>query len=208
MTGLFESLPITVGPKRKRFNWRKVHNAYRRHADDWYVEGPECVEALAQRENIIGPVLDPSCGGGNIPLTLRRLGIECLGSDIIDRGFPGVRIADFLADDFELPFGVQMVVANPPYRAAQEFAVKAMGLGVWKCCMILRLAFLEGQDRGDWYLAGGDNLARVWVSTKRLSMPPGDEFHNGTVEAEGGKIAYAWFCWERGWRGPPQLGWF
>lgn len=46
-------------------------------------------------------------------------------------------------------------------------------------------------------------LARVWVSSRRASMPPG-----GTgIPAKGGAIPYAWFVWEHRYSGPPVIGW-
>lgn len=205
MSALFgEPLPVQAGPTRKSFNWRRAHNGYRRHGDDWYVEPAACVHALLDVEHVIGPVLDPCCGAGNIPSVLRARGFEAIGSDIVDRG-AGATIADFLSDDFSPPGLVHTIVFNPPYRAAQAMVQRARDLGVWKVCAVLRLAFLEGQERGPWFAKGG--LSRVWVSSSRLNMPPGDEFMNGTVKAEGGKVAYAWFVWERGHRGPAQIGW-
>jgi hypothetical protein len=46
-------------------------------------------------------------------------------------------------------------------------------------------------------------LARVWVSRRRVSMPPG-----GTdIEAKGGSIAYAWFVWDHRHTGKITVDW-
>jgi hypothetical protein len=45
-------------------------------------------------------------------------------------------------------------------------------------------------------------LARVWVSSRRVSMPPG-----GTnIEAKGGSIAYAGFVWDHRHTGKNHRG--
>lgn len=77
----------------------------------------------------------------------------------------------------------------------------ALLLAERKVALLARLALLEGQKRRRFLQ--GTPLARVWVSSRRVSMPPG-----GTdIEAKGGSIAYAWFVWERGYRGKPEIGW-
>ena len=63
--------------------------------------------------------------------------------------------------------------------------------------------FLEGQRKGPWLLS--TPLARVHVFTWRISMPPGELLVSGKVKPEGGKKCFAWFVWEHGWRGPPQI---
>ncbi|MGO1078320.1 hypothetical protein [Inquilinus sp. CA228] len=206
MTGpLFPDLALMLPPERAAKPRRpRKEPRRRRHRDDWYCESQEAVQLLLDAERADGLVLDPCCGRGNIPRVLRAAGIECLGSDIRDRGFEGV-IADFLDAGFELPAGVDEVWFNPPYRDAQAFVQRARDLGVRKVCALLRLAFLESEGRLPWFLEGG--LARVWVFSRRLSMPPGDALESGQVEAEGGKVAFAWFVWARGWNGPPQIGW-
>jgi len=46
-------------------------------------------------------------------------------------------------------------------------------------------------------------LARVWVSSRRISMPPG----GSNIKAQGGAIAYAWFVWEHGYKGKAEVDW-
>ncbi|WP_395672070.1 hypothetical protein [Inquilinus sp.] len=206
MTGLlFPDLVPMLPPERPapRYDLRKEPRRPR-HRDDWYCERPQAVLKLLFVELIKGPALDPCCGRGNIPKMLRGAGIQCLGSDIRDRGFEGV-VADFLDPGFRLPAGVRTIMYNPPFRNAQAFVQRALGLGVDKVCALLPLTFLEGGKRYRWYMEGG--LVRVWVFSSRESMPPGDLLEAGEIEPEGGKKAFAWFVWERGWRGPWQGGW-
>ena len=66
--------------------------------------------------------------------------------------------------------------------------------------MLLRLAFLESLSRRDWFKKVP--LARIWVSSRRMSMLPG----NVDKPAQGGTVAYAWFVFEHGLSGPPIVG--
>ncbi len=169
--------------------------AYAEHG--WYVEPAWCVDALLDVEQLEGTSLDPSCGSGNIPMRLRARGLVCAGSDIADRGF-GTTGVDF----FESPDTADNIISNPPYHRLDEHYVRlALKKTTRKVCVLARLAFLESMKRKPMF--NETPLARVWVSSKRISMPPG-----GTnIPAKGGSISYAWFVWEHGHIGPATLGW-
>jgi hypothetical protein len=171
-------------------------SGYERAVNDWYTEPSWLVCALAHVEPFDGLVWDPCCCGGNIPKTLADHGVLTHGSDIADRGYGPQR------DFFREMQPVDNIVSNPPSAPIEQFIDHALLLARRKVVVLARLAFLEGQARrarftNDW------PLARVWVSSRRPSMPPG-----GTdVKASGGSIAYAWFVFERGNGGEPTLGW-
>ncbi len=174
---------------------------YERHADDWYVEPAWSVEELARVERpFTGVVLDPCCGGGNIPRTLRQMGVDAIGVDLRDRGYTHGAVAPYIES---IPFvAPDSVISNPPYREARAFVETSLTHTTDRVCCLLRLAFLETPARAAWFRESG--LSRVWVSSRRISMPPGDS----GAEAKGGKVAFAWFVWEHGWNGVPVLGWF
>ena len=177
-------------------------SGYERNADDWYVEPDWSVDALAAVERpFIGGVMDPCCGSGNIPKRLHANGVLYVAaSDLVDRGYDGMMSRGEFSDTLA-SFKPASVVSNPPYNLAQEFVDCALKHTRDRVCVLLRLAFLEGQKRRLWFEQ--KPLARVWVSSRRMSMPPG----GSDVKAKGGTIAYAWFVFEHGHRGPAQIGW-
>jgi hypothetical protein len=83
------------------------------------------------------------------------------------------------------------IVTNPPFKLAGQFARHGLALGATRVCLLLRLAFLEGQKRTDLW----PQLDRVLVFSKRLTLWRGD--HERRDETKGGMIAFAWFCWDR-----------
>lgn len=171
-------------------------SGYARHALDWYQEPRWIVDALLRVEEFPGVSLDPSCGEGNIPNALNDAGWLCLGSDIEDRGY-GTPHTDFFACNLS----VDHIVSNPPYAPLQRYVEHALTLASGKVAILARLAFLEGQGRQTFF--DSTPLARVWVSRRRVSMPPG-----GTgIKATGGTVAFAWFVWEHGHTGRPVIGW-
>jgi hypothetical protein len=174
-----------------------------RQTDDFYVEPPAAVHALLNHETFWGTIWDPCCGSGTIPHVVASRGLVSIGSDLVDRG-AGFPVLDFMAGEpWESP--ADHIICNPPYGSAQAFIERARGVARYKVAALCRLAFLEGARRRAWFETSG--LARVWVFSDRISMPPGDKLAAGEIEAKGGAVAFAWFVWERGHRGPPDLGW-
>lgn len=185
-------------------NWQKrAANAHlwKRHEEDWYPEPLEATEALLRVEMVFGEVWDPACGGGNILSVLDCAGIECSGTDIVDRNSPRwLMKQEFLATE-PAKWQRDIIISNPPFQLLQRFVDHALKCARWKVIMLARLAFLESEARAPWFERVP--LARVWVFSWRLSIPPGGV----AAEAKGGKVAFAWFVFEHGHRGPPQLGW-
>lgn len=160
-------------------------SGYERIAADFYVEPRWIVDAFLDMESLKGPSWDPACGAGNIPLVLQARGMSCWGSDIVDRGF-GTTGLDF----FAAPETAVNIISNPPYGVIEPFIRRALEKTTGKVCVLARLALLEGVKRRSMFQE--TPLARVWVSSRRVSMPPG----NSSIEAKGGAIAYAWFVWD------------
>lgn len=170
-------------------------SGYDRAANDYYTEDRRIVDALLKVETFDGPVLDPACGGGNIPRAVIEAGGIAFGSDIVDRGYGEVR------DFFAYTGHVRHLISNPPYGVIEPFIRHALDLTSGKVCILARLAFLEGMKRKPFFET--TPLARVWVSSRRVSMPPG----GSGIEAKGGTLAFAWFVWERGFVGNATVGW-
>lgn len=170
-------------------------SGYERAANDWYCEPAWIVEALLDVETFDGMTWDPACGGGTIPKTFAARGLESDGSDIVNRGYG--RVADF----FETTGSPPNIASNPPYGVIERFIDHALALTTGKVAILARLALLESVRRREFFAR--TPLARVWVSSRRVSMPPG----GSGVKAAGGTIAFAWFVWDHAHSGPPTLGW-
>lgn len=174
-----------------------------RASNDWYQDSPQATEALLRVERFSGLSWDPACGVGTIPTALEAAGLDCMGSDIVDRGYRCPWISsprDFLKSPNP---DVSNIVSNPPFNLAREFVDCALVMASHKVAMLLPLTFLEGAKRARWLET--TPLARVHVFSWRISMPPGELLAAGKVRPEGGKKAFAWFVFEHGWQGPAQV---
>ncbi|UAK24203.1 hypothetical protein [Sphingomonas nostoxanthinifaciens] len=170
-----------------------------RETHDFYPTWPAATTALLAVERFDGPIWEPACGDGAMSRVLEAAGHTVISTDLIDRGY-GEGGRDFL---MEWAPRAPNIVTNPPFRWASQFVDRALQLTTGKVALFLRLAFLEGQDRGRWFPT--TPLARAWIMSRRVPIARGRLA--GPDEQGGGVIAFAWFVWERGHCGPPVLGW-
>jgi hypothetical protein len=105
---------------------------------------------------------------------------------------------DFLKTT-KVPDGVGCIVTNPPYMLANEFTAHALKLCP-NVVMLLRLAFLESERRSP--ILDGAGLRRVFVFRKRLPMMHREGWEGRKANSG---MAFAWFVWERGYRGHPIM---
>ena len=140
-------------------------------------------------------ILEPANGMGAISNVIKSYGYRCDVSDIRE----GI---DFLKTTGKQNYDA--IITNPPYRLAKEFREKSLEHVKEKgqIVMLLRLSFLEGKNRYNFFRDSG--LKKVIVSSGRITM-----FPFGKEEPKNkGTLAYAWYVWEKGYRGEPTLEWF
>jgi hypothetical protein len=176
------------------------HSLGEREKDDYYATEPKATEWLLRLETFNGPILEPSCGEGHISEALIRGGYQVVSRDLINRGYG--EVADFLSIDNTEWNGD--IITNPPYKYAQEFVEKALQIipDGHKVAMFLKVQYLEGKRRRKMF----DTMPpkRIWVSSSRLKCAINGDFDNMTSSA----AAYAWFVWEKGFRGDTIIKWF
>jgi DNA modification methylase len=162
------------------------------HDAEFFPTQAWATQALLARVAFTNPIWEPAAGDGAMADVLVKSGYVVVASDLCDRGNPSVQSGvDFLSTP---TVTVGSVVTNPPFSSAEDFILKAVACAKHRVAMLLRLAFLEGQQRKSLY--SSTPLERVLVFRNRLSFGEGN-----------GKIAFAWFIWTHGYRGEPVLGW-
>ena len=176
---------------------RRDSHIWGREKHDHYVEPAWCSERLFAVEPFHGNVDDPCCGFGTIPEAAYRAGIGVSASDLMDRGYAGTRIEDFFASTRSR----DNIVCNPPFNAAERFALHALKLAACKVAIIFPTRRLNAA-----HWIRDTPLRRIWLLTPRPSMPPGHVVAAG-VKASGGKQDFCWLVFERGWEGPAELRW-
>lgn len=165
---------------------------------DYYQTPTWAIKRLLEIEKFEGTVLEPCAGAGAISKVLEEKGFEVTSSDIReDENVYGIKGIDM----FNLDKKIDNIITNPPYFCAKEIIEKSLELTAKKVAMILKLSFLESMDRYDFFK--NSPLKNVYVFCKRVQMYP-----EGTVKPKNsGTIAYAWYVWEHGYEGKPQIQW-
>lgn len=139
--------------------------------------------------------------GGHLSKILEKNGYEVISTDLVYRGYGDEESMDFLKETFEDFNGD--IITNPPYKYALEFverAIETVKQGN-KVAMFLKLQFLEGQKRKQFFLENPPKT--VYVSSSRLVCAMNGEFEKYPSSA----VAYAWFVWEKGFKGNTIIKW-
>lgn len=175
--------------------------------DDFYATDPQSVKDLLDIYKFDGKTFyEPCVGQGHIAKVLNEYFPEAviITSDIIDRGYPGTIIGDFLKDDSNAK--VDWVITNPPFKLAKEFIQKSLEITNKGVAMFLRIQFLEGQNRKEWLQQSP--LKYVYVFSKRqTTMRHGWEKDPRTGKNWANVLCFAWFIWEHDYKGEPILRW-
>lgn len=132
---------------------------------------------------------------------LENNGYEVIATDLIYRDYGDKESLNFLEETLEEFEGD--IITNPPYKYALEFVQKALDsvqIGK-KVAMFLKLQFLEGKSRKKFFLENPPKV--VYVSSSRLNCAMNGDFD----KYESSAIAYAWFVWEKGFKGDPIIKW-
>jgi hypothetical protein len=176
-------------------------HVWEREVNEHYVEPHWCSERLFVEEKFDGPIWDPCCGFGRIPVAAIKAGFTSVGTDIKNRGYADFGgIHDFLTMKHHPIKGD--VVCNPPFNVAPQFAARALSLeGVGKVAMVFPTARLNAA-----HWLRGTPLIRVWLMTPRPSMPPGHTITAGEKPG-GGKMDFCWLVWSQGFQGDASIKW-
>lgn len=168
---------------------------------DLYCTHPSAVEALLEVETFSRDIWEPAAGLLHISKTLEAHGHSVRSSDIEAR-CEGVEEKDFLFMDCERWQGD--IITNPPYSTAGEFVLKALqsvGDGA-KVAMLLRLLFLEGQQRRR-EIFENTPPHTVYVFSRRTVCARNGDFSERTAAAQ----CFAWFVWVKGYKGDTVIKW-
>ncbi len=198
-TGNSKSTFITLGATN--------HTDKERERNDFYATDPIAINKLLGSKighQIPDVIWECACGNGCLSERLKELGRSVYSSDIVDRGY-GV-VQDFLQTD-TLPDGCRSIVTNPPYKFALEFVKHSLSLlpeNGW-CVMFLKTTFLEGQKRFE-ELFSISPPKFVLQFSKRVLCAKNAEFQQ-MRDGGGSAVAYAWYVWQKGYKGDTTIQW-
>lgn len=184
------------------------HTPKDREQDDYYATDPKAIDALIKSEKLNNRIWECACGAGHLSERLIEKGYFVYSSDIKDRGYKRLNaLKDFLKAE-RAPYDAKFdIVTNPPYKYAKEFVLKSLDLLPQgsKCCMFLKIQFLEGKTRYK-ELYSKFSPKTVHVFSERIICAKNADFEG--VRAGGGSaVAYAWYIWQKGYKGETKIKW-
>lgn len=177
--------------------------------NDFYATPFKTTEAILNKEVLLGSILEPACGEGHIVKVLKEYYpfSEIVATDLIKRkdifnlGLGGE--TDFLTYDFGRKF--DNVITNPPFTLAKEFIEKALEIANDKVLIFGRIQLLETTSRRK--LFETTPLKYVYVFSERQTPLPNGKELDENGKAWSSAMCFAWFVWEKGYKGDPIIKW-
>lgn len=173
------------------------HSKEERQSEDYYATEPKAVQVLLAEYKFAPKILECCCGEGHISKELEKANYIVDSIDLYDRGYGTVK------DFFTVKEWGGDIVSNPPYKLALPFVKHALEIIPEgnTVAFLLRLQFLEGKERGEFFKENPPKY--VYVARGRLSCAKNGDFEKYPSNA----IAYAWFIWEKGFKGETVIRW-
>ena len=142
--------------------------------------------------------LEPASGAGHMSKVLTNYFREVCSSDIEDYDFGYVR--DFLTYPYQHG-QFDWVITNPPFRLAEEFVLKSLGIARVGVAILARTVFLEssGRYRGIFLNSPPQTFAQF---VERVPMVKGRLDKTATTAT-----GYCWLIWDKRVEGFPRLTW-
>ena len=184
------------------------HARGKREYDDYYATDPIAIEEILKlRKPKSKKIWENAAGEGHIADVLIKHGYSVKMSDIRKRR-DNIEELNFLekTDPRLSEKWDGDIITNPPYNVATEWAKSCIdmineGNEVW---LFLKLTFLEGKTRRSFF----DKFPpkEIWVSSSRVQCAKGGDFKKFSQTSSA--ACYAWFIWEKGFMGTPEIHWF
>ena len=176
--------------------------------NDYYATDPKAVKMLLSKYDFKGrEILEPCVGAGHIVNAIKDVygnTKNITGIDIVDRGYPGVIVSDFLTYKTEQKY--DGIITNPPYSLAGEFVEKGLSLlsDNGQMAMFLKIQFLEGVKRDSLFEKYPPKY--IYVFRKRMSTwNNGAERDPVTGKKWATTMCHAWFIWEKNNKDEPII---
>jgi hypothetical protein len=142
--------------------------------------------------------LEPACGAGYMAEVLKEFFREVQCFDAYQYGYGPVR--DFLTYPCEAS-AFDWVITNPPFRLAQEFALRALRVARIGVAILARTVFLESIGRYE-------TIFRDRPPTKFAQFVERVPMVKGRLDGKATTATgYAWLVWEKHLCEAPRLMW-
>lgn len=179
------------------------HTESERETNDYYATDPRVLEHLIKKYELPYVIMEPACGSGGLSKWLEGSGRKVYSSDIVDRGY-GEKKNFF--EILQMPEDCACILTNPPYKYATEFVLHALDLVPMggQVVMFLKTTFLETERRYNEIFRNMPPKV-VYQFIRRAMCAKNGDFEE--AKKMGSAVSYAFFVWEKGYKGPSMIDW-
>lgn len=170
-----------------------------REENDFYATEPKATELLLEKEVFNKDILEPCAGMGHIRDVLVSNGYNVTATDLIYRGVDDIKQEDV----FNIKEFNGDIITNPPYKIALPILKHCLDIIPTgnKVVMFLKVLFLDGKERKKFFEENPPKV--IYVASGRLNCAKNGDFDKYTSSA----VAYAWFVFEKGYKGDTIVKW-
>lgn len=191
------------------------HTEHDRAEHDFYATEPLAADLICGVEKFEGGIWENCCGQGHLSKRFEELGYDVVSTDLVDRGY-GTGGVDFFECNKAL---APNIVTNPPYSFVLEWVEHSLELleNSKKLALFLPIQFLESDKRRKLFKETPPKTVYVCVNRVlcgingdfRAKDKDGNVIYNkdGTPKRMSSAKCYAWFVWEKGYKGDTTIKW-
>lgn len=179
------------------------HSDSDRESNDFYATDPSVLNLLSAKYVIPDVVMEPACGTGCLSQWLTDKGHKVYSSDLVNRGYGEVQ--NFF-EMLTIPDDCKCILTNPPYKYATEFVLHALELLPigGHAVFFLKTTFLETERRYN-ELFKNYPPRFVYQFIRRAMCAKNADFEE--ARKMGSAVSYAFFIWEKGYKGQTIIDW-
>lgn len=183
------------------FDSNKKQTRQLRQYNNFYATHPSVTQDILREETFNSSILEPFCGTGTMAEVIRRNGFEVEAYDIIDRGYG--KVGDFYRTEF--PKRKYDIITNPPYDNIVDVVLRCLDICKDKVALLMPLRYLSSGSRYNEVYKKYPPKS-VYVYQERICIAKNADFEKYN-DAGANMEIYAWYIWERGFKGTTELKW-
>jgi hypothetical protein len=168
----------------------------RKDLDDLYITPESCILPLLKIEKFEGKGWEPASGTGAIAKHFPGIMASDIKTDDFVYGYKGI---DFLWKVHTPREEVDFIVTNPPFKLALAFLKQSLAFSRFKVALFLRIQFMTGKERVEFLRKNPPIRIHVFVGRPSCLNLEGKTLGTG--------MNFAWFIWEKGFKGKPTIDW-
>jgi len=176
-----------------------------RQNEDFYATNPHALEIFLEslkkdNINLSKNVWECACGQGHLAKVLENKGYIVDKTDIVDRGYFGTKIQNFLNSTNNYN---GTILTNPPFVFAEEFVRKGMEILTNNNLLVLflKVQFLESKSRKKLFKEYPPKF--VYINSERQHTAKDANFDKYRLAT----LCFCWFIWQKGYTGETIIRW-